>query len=123
MSNCSIIIPHYNNPKIILRCLKSLIKYTSSKHEIIIIDDASNDDSVDIIKNDYPNIEIIQNKKNLGYAESCNLGAIKAKNEYIVFLNNDTEVTKNWVIPLIDNLKNEEIASVQPKIKSFQTIF
>ena len=56
MNNCSIIIPHYNGEDILIRCLESLFQYTSSNHEIIIVDNASSDNSVKIIKKQKPQI-------------------------------------------------------------------
>ena len=118
MSNCSIIIPHYNGEKILLRCLKSLFKYTPDNHEIIIVDNGSSDNSTKIIETQFPKVELIYNKTNLGYAEACNIGAIKAKNNYLIFLNNDTELTEKWIEPLIKTLDDESVSSVQPKIKN-----
>ena len=62
MNNCSIIIPHYNGETILLRCLKSLFQYTPNHHEIIIVDNASSDNSIEIIKNQFPQIKLILNK-------------------------------------------------------------
>ena len=118
MSNCSIIIPHYNGEKILLRCLKSLFKFTPDNHEIIIVDNGSSDNSTKIIETQFPKVELIYNKTNLGYAEACNIGAIKAKNNYLIFLNNDTELTEKWIEPLIKTLDDESVSSVQPKIKN-----
>ena len=118
MNNCSIIIPHYNNESIIINCLKSLYKHTPSNHEIIVIDNNSSDNSINAIKENFDQTTIVKSDTNLGYAGGCNLGAKKAKNDFLIFLNNDTEVTENWITPLINSLKDETISSVQPKIKS-----
>ena len=118
MNNCSIIIPHYNGADILLRCLKSLLQHTENNHEIIIVDNASADNSIEIIKRQFPQIRIISNKTNLGYAGGCNIGAEQAKNEYLIFLNNDTEVSENWINPLINTLNDKNVSSVQPKIKN-----
>ena len=117
MTKISIIIPHYNNYQILNDCLKSL--YDSELHdsEIIIVNNKSTDDSIEKIKNQYPYITIISTTKNKGYAGGCNYGAREANGELLVFLNNDTEVDKNWLNPLIQLLdSNPKIASVQPKI-------
>ena len=117
MTKISIIIPHYNNYQILNDCLKSL--YDSELHdsEIIIVNNKSTDDSIEKIKNQYPHITIISTTKNKGYAGGCNYGAREANGELLVFLNNDTEVDKNWLNPLIQLLdSNPKIASVQPKI-------
>ena len=118
MNNCSIIIPHYNNESIIVNCLKSLYKHTPSNHEIIVVDNNSSDNSINIIKENFDQTTIIKSDVNLGYAGGCNLGVKNAKNDFLIFLNNDTEVTENWINPLIDSLKDDTIASVQPKINN-----
>ena len=118
MKNISIIIPHYNGEKILQRCLASIYNNTEKGYEIIVVDNNSVDNSVEMIQKEFPQISIIMNKTNLGYAGACNIGAKKARYEYLFFLNNDTEVNENWIDPLINKLKDDNIASVQPKIKS-----
>jgi len=118
MSNCSIIIPHYNGEDILHRCLLSLYNHTHESHEIIIVDNGSLDNSISMVKKDFPKTKIIPNKINIGYAGACNIGASQSKNDYLIFLNNDTEVTKNWIEPLVNKLQNDKVASVQPKIKN-----
>ena len=120
MPNYSIIIPHCNNIDIITRCLNSLIIKDSEFNEIIVVDDGSKDKSSELIIEKYPNIKVIKNSKNKGFAESCNIGALSAINEYLIFLNNDTEVTKGWTKPLIYSLLDGKISSVQPKIKNLK---
>ena len=118
MKNCSIIIPHYNGKKILRRCLNSLIETTPSNHEIIVVDNASSDDSLSMLEKDFSQVRTISNKTNLGYAGACNVGALNSTNDYLIFLNNDTELTNHWIEPLITQLENEKVASVQPKIKN-----
>ena len=64
------------------------------------------------------NVSVIFHKKNLGYAGACNVGAEASKNNFLIFLNNDTEVTEDWLDLLVEKLTNESISSVQPKIKN-----
>ena len=118
MSNCSIIIPHYNGEDILHRCLVSVYNHTDTKHEVIVIDNGSSDNSISMIEKKFPKTKIISTGKNLGYSGACNKGAKEAKNDYLIFLNNDTEITKGWIEPLINALQNEMVASVQPKIKN-----
>ena len=118
MSNCSIIIPHYNGEDILHRCLVSIYNYTETNHEIIVVDNGSSDNSIAMIERDFPKTKIISNTVNLGYAGACNAGAHKSENDYLIFLNNDTEVTKGWIDPLVSTLQNKKVASVQPKIKN-----
>jgi len=118
MDNLSIIIPHYNGEQILQRCLESVRDNTSGSYEIIVVDNNSSDNSIRMIEEQFPKVAIIKNKTNLGYAGGCNIGAEHAKNDYLFFLNNDTEVDKNWAGPLMNKLKDDDIASVQPKIKN-----
>ena len=118
MKNISIIIPHYNGEKLLQRCLGSIYNNTEEGCEIIVVDNNSSDGSVEMIEKKFPQVKTIINKTNLGYAGACNIGAKEAKHEYLFFLNNDTEVEKNWTEPLINKLKDDSVASVQPKIKS-----
>ena len=118
MDKCSIIIPHFNNESMLSRCLSSIKKYTNLKHEIIVVDNNSSDASIEMVKSRFNFVKIISNDKNLGYAGGCNLGATSAKNNFLIFLNNDTLVSKDWIKPIISILKRNGISSVQPKIKN-----
>ena len=118
MSKCSIIIPHFNGENILYRCLNSIYNHTKEKHEVIVVDNASSDNSISMVKQKFPKTKIISNKRNLGYAGACNIGAEKSDTNFLVFLNNDTEVSKNWLEPLLESLKDKSVSSVQPKIKN-----
>ena len=119
--NVSIIIPHHNNKKILKDCLDSLYQSSYKKFEIIIVDNASSDKSVEEIQSFYKDIKIIKSLKNLGYAGGCNLGAKNANGKYLLFLNNDTILDIDCVKFLIPRLEsNSKIASVQPKIKNLK---
>lgn len=85
--------------------------------ELILIDNCSRDESVKFVKNNYKNVKILQLKKNYGFAKGNNIGASKAKGEYIVLLNNDTCVNKNWLIELVKEAKtSDEIGILGSKI-------
>lgn len=114
----SIIIDNWNGRKFLIDCLDSINKITYSKFEIIVIDDGSNDASSEIIKRDYPKVNLIRNEVHKGFAEANMEGAWEAKGEYLLFLNNDTTVTSNFLRPLVDLLVSDsKIGAVQPKIK------
>ena len=84
----SIIIPHYNNKKILENCIKSILEISYSNYEIIIVDNNSTDHSADLVKEQFPKVNLISSHTNLGYAGGCNLGSKHAKGEYLLFLNN-----------------------------------
>ena len=96
----SVIIPVHNKVELTHRCIASLIlSRTSCTYEIIIADDASTEDCV--LEKIFSNAVIVRNKTNLGFLRTCNKAAATAKGEYIVFLNNDTEVMSSWLDELL----------------------
>src|SRR5439155_7236091 len=113
----SIIIPVLNKLKFTLECLTSVSRYSSGvPYEVIVVDDAATDPTKAILSC-IPNLVYIRNKKNLGFVHACNLGADRAKGKYLLFLNNDTQVTENWFKPLLDVFKEyEHVGAVGPKI-------
>ncbi len=113
----SIIIPHYNNETILLNCLKSIYESTYENFEIIVVDNASTDNSIANAKSLYPNIIIVKSEYNLGYAGGCNFGARKSNGDFLFFLNNDTTIASTCIELLISKINsNKSIVSVQPKI-------
>ena len=122
----SIIIPHWNGIDILSECLNSLANTKHNSYEIIVVDNASTDGSQSWVRNTYPQIKLIENDKNFGYAGGCNVGALEAEGEYLVFLNNDTIQDPHWLQCLENFIKKDEvIAAVQPKILNYfnKTIF
>jgi hypothetical protein len=73
----SIVIPHWNNIDILSECLQSISSTEFTDVEIIVVDNASSDHSVQWVKSNYPNIKLIENDKNHGYAGGCNIGIIR----------------------------------------------
>jgi GT2 family glycosyltransferase len=119
MLDVSVIIVNRNGKQITLECLNSLKK--ERVKEIILVDNASTDRSVEAVKKfaqkeNLP-LQIIKNSKNNGFAEANNQGFEVASGKYILFLNNDTLVTRNFLKPLIQALeKKKKLAAVQPLI-------
>jgi len=112
----SIIIVNYNGKKYLEKCLDSLKKITHSNTEIILVDNNSTDDSIEFVKNEYPNVIIIKLDKNYGFAEPNNIGAKNSQGEYLLFLNNDTEATPNFITELLSNTEKD------PKIAICQSL-
>lgn len=111
----SIIIINWNGEKYIRRCLESLSKVTYPNFEIIVVDNASQDNSVEIIK-DFSSVKLIQNKENLGFAQGNNVGYENSDGDYIYFLNNDTYVEANFLEPIVKVFASPEIGGAQSKI-------
>ncbi|MBU1127319.1 glycosyltransferase family 2 protein, partial [Patescibacteria group bacterium] len=112
----SVIIPNYNGEKLIDDCLKSLYAQTLKPREIIIIDNASTDNSRIVIKRNYPEVKMIFLKKNKGFAYAVNLGIKKSSCSKVLILNNDTIVDGKAIELLVYTLnkKSDYIAGVVP---------
>ncbi len=93
----SIIIVNYNGKKWLRQCLDSLLKQTYKFYEIIVVDNNSADGSVKFLKKNYKEIVLIENGDNYGFAKGNNIGLKKAKGDYILLLNNDTYVEKDFL--------------------------
>ena len=111
----SIIIPVHNKFQYTLNCLKSISDNSNENYEVVVVDDASTDETENQLKN-IANLSVIRNKDNLGFIESCNKGVESSRGEYILFLNNDTVVTKNWLPPLLDLIKRSDVGAVGSKL-------
>ncbi|MDZ5650611.1 glycosyltransferase [Nitrospirillum sp. BR 11828] len=97
----SIIIPTYGKVDYTLRCLSSVMRFPSvASYEVIVIDDASNDADLSYLRN-IPGLRLIENTENLGFIGNCNKAAAQASGQYLLFLNNDTEVTDGWLDALL----------------------
>ena len=118
MNMVSIIIPNYNGGDLLYNCINSIYENISIKDfEIIVVDNGSTDNSINRVKSNFQNVEIISSNSNLGYSGGCNLGATHASGKYLLFLNNDTEHSNEWIEKLVHFLdSNSKIAAVQPKI-------
>lgn len=111
----SIVVPAYNNWKYTLNCLKSIAKNTDGGYEVVVVDDASNDETAEVLS-EVKNLHLVTNKQNAGFLESCNRGARASKGKYILFLNNDTMVTKGWLPPLLELIKRADVGIVGSKL-------
>ena len=115
----SIIIPNYNGKDILDKNLPSILEAQngySNTSEIIIIDDKSTDESIDFLNSKFPQIKIIQNKHNEGFAFTCNRGAREARGKTLFFLNSDIEIESDIFEKLMINLDDRNVFAVVPKI-------
>ena len=104
----SIIIPVYNQATYTYNCLKSILENSGNvEYEVIIIDDCSSDNTEKIMQS-INGINYVKNKENLGFLKNCNKGAKIAKGKYLLFLNNDTMVTKKWLENMLKLFENIE---------------
>jgi len=117
----AVVILNFNGENYLKKFLPSVFNYTNKNIcEIFIIDNHSSDNSIKFLNNNYPKIKIIRHKKNYGFAKGYNKGLKNINSEYFVLLNNDVEVTKNWLEPMLNKMeKNHFIGTCQPKILSY----
>ncbi len=102
MLKCSIIIPNYNGLRFIQPCLDALRNqtYPGELTEVILVDDASTDESVPFVQAHYPEVHVVRLAQNSGLAVGCNAGAAAATGDLLVMLNNDTEAEPGWLAAL-----------------------
>ncbi len=110
----SIIIPNYNGQKHLGACIDSLhrLNFPREDYEIIIVDNASSDNSCEFILSTHPDVVLIKAEKNLGFASGCNLGITNSLGKYIVLLNNDTRVDPNWLKELVAVADGDEAVGI-----------
>lgn len=105
----SIIILNWNGKKVTADCLRSIQNQTYKPYEVIVVDNASLDGSVNYLKGKFPSVKFIENKTNLGYAGGNNVGIKIAQGDYILILNNDTVLDKDF---LLEMAKRTNVADV-----------
>lgn len=105
----TIIIVNYNTKELLRNCLSSIYKYTEGvSFEIIVSDNGSTDGSVDVVRNEFPDVILIENNANLGFGAANNKGLAIAKGKYVFYLNSDTLLLNNAVKMFFDFWENSE---------------
>ena len=116
----AIVILNWNGRKYLQDFLPFVLKFNPNSAKIYVADNASSDDSIDLLKTSFPEVELIQLKENYGFAKGYNEALKKIDAQYYVLLNSDIEVTENWIEPIIKYMENNpEVVACQPKIKSY----
>ena len=121
MKHVSIITVNFNQPQVTIDFLRSVKENTSAETvEVILVDNGSKEDHETTYKMVYPNLIYLRSDINLGFAGGNNLGIKVAKGDYLLLLNNDTEITKNLVETLISEFENNpEIGILSPLLLYF----
>lgn len=121
MQLTSIITVNYNQPQVTLEFLQSVkINSKNDNIEVILVDNGSKENHEIAFKEKYPGIIYIRSEENLGFAGGNNLGIKNAQGEFLLFLNNDTEITENFISTLINEFhQNPNIGILSPLIVYF----
>ncbi|MBN1564850.1 MAG: glycosyltransferase family 2 protein [Anaerolineae bacterium] len=108
----SVVIPNWNGARYLPTCLNALQKQTYPHVEIIVADNASVDDSLDLLRNHYPAVRIVALPENRGFTGACNAGMEAAQGEIIALLNNDTEVDPGWIAGVVGAFERHPEAGI-----------
>lgn len=122
----AVVILNWNGRKFLEKFLPSVISSEYNSSKVIVADNASTDDSIAFLRQHYPQVSILMNEKNEGFAKGYNTALKQVEADYYVLLNSDVEVTENWLKPVIELMESDkEIAVCQPKILAYnnKTLF
>ncbi len=115
-----VVILNWNGENLIKKFLPSVIKHTPIIHNIYLIDNGSNDDSVEFIRSNFNRVKIIKLDKNYGFAKGYNIGLKNIDDDILCLLNNDVEVSENWTEEILKQFTAEpNTAVIQPKLKDY----
>ncbi|MFA5802764.1 MAG: glycosyltransferase family 2 protein [Thermoleophilia bacterium] len=115
----AVIVPNFNGSSYLGECLPSLLDQSYTNYSVTVVDNASSDDSVDVMRRDFPQVELLANSVNSGFAGGCNTGlkhALAGEAEYFVLVNSDTIADRDWLAELV------EVAQSDPRIGVCQSM-
>ena len=119
MDKTAVVILNWNGVKMLTRFLPSVLDYSRGEAVVYVADNASTDNSIEVLKRHFPEVRIITLEKNWGFAEGYNRVLEQIDAEYYVLINSDVEVTHHWLSPLVEFMDNTpSAAACQPKLLS-----
>lgn len=117
----AVVILNWNGRNLLEEFLPSVVTHSLEHAKVYVVDNASTDDSIPYLEQNFPEIKIIKNKTNGGYAKGYNEGLKHIEADLFVLLNSDVEVTENWLQPVVLEFKNNpNLAAAQPKILDYK---
>ncbi len=117
----AIVILNWNGRKLLEKFLPSVVQFSEGQADIYVADNNSSDDSIEFLLKNYPQVEIVQNETNGGYAKGYNDALARINADVYALVNSDIEVTEGWLNPVIEEFKkNRKTGIVQPKLLDFK---
>ena len=101
----SVVIPNWNGKKFLQGCLDSLLKSSWAQVEVILVDNGSQDGSIEFLEQNYPNVQLVKFPYNTGFSVAVNAGIKHSSGEFIALLNNDTVVDANWLSEMVKTMR------------------
>ena len=119
----AVIILNWNGAKMLAQFLPSVVRYSQLEGvAVYVADNGSTDDSIEVVEQLFPSVQLLVFSQNYGFAEGYNKAISAIDAEYVVLLNSDVEVAPNWLSPMIDYMDaHPEVAACQPKIRSWRS--
>ena len=115
-----IVILNHNGKRFLDECITSVLQSSYAKKQVYLLDNASTQDDVAYVTEKYPEVKIIQNPLNNGYCAAYNLAFKACPGEYIICLNNDVTVAKNWIESMVNLAESDmRIGAIQPKLLDY----
>jgi GT2 family glycosyltransferase len=119
MKKVAIVILNWNGSKMLSEYLPSVLQYSRDEATVYVADNASTDDSLEMLRHEFPEVQLIILDKNWGFAEGYNQALRQIEADYYLLLNSDIEVTHHWLTPMIEYLDHHaDVAACQPKLLS-----
>ena len=115
----AVVILNYNGAQMLRRFLPSVLEF-SPEAEVVVADNASTDDSLEVMRREFPAVRLVCLDKNHGFADGYNYALREVSADYYLLLNSDVEVTRGWLAPLLAFMDaHEDVAACQPKLLSY----
>lgn len=119
MDKTAVVILNWNGVEMLTRFLPQVIDYSRDDAVVYVADNASTDNSLEVLRKHFPEVHLVVLDKNWGFAEGYNRALEQIEAEYYVLLNSDVEVSHHWLTPMIEFMDNHpDVAACQPKLLS-----
>lgn len=119
MKRVAVVILNWNGQDHLTTFLPDVLKYSAEEADIWVIDNASTDNSLAILKSDFPEVKLVELSNNYGFAGGYNKGLEHINAEVFVLLNSDVQVCENWINPVLSFMDSQQLTACQPKILNY----